>query len=378
VLLYNKCEWFRNGVNAIVDSVKEKVGAAIDFVKGIFQGIGSAIGSVMDAAKATVSEKLDNMRSAYEAHGGGIQGAAAAAMEGVKGFYTAGFTFLDNLTGGKLTAIKDKFVSGVTNIAQGVGERFTAVKTAFSNGIDNIKTTVSNAVTWFFTSGQRVVQTFANGISNAFHSAVDAVKGGLQKIRNMLPFSDAKEGPLSTLTLSGQRTMTTYAHGLTLAQQAPAEAMEQGLKRTKATLEREPIQKANIGGAGSRDDTDAEDSTGRSSGSGKNVIIQKLLMQVDLKKIKDLQQLLALLKEVEDYWDEKPEQKKVYTFERGVNILGLNRAGGVWELETVSAPFVKHSHKINVIHPQVSGEFEVSKVVSATNDSGFIRTYIYF
>lgn len=78
------------------------------------------------------------------------------------------------------------------------------------------------------------------------------------------------------------------------------------------------------------------------------------------------------------YWDEKPEQKKVYTFEHGVNILGLNRTGGVWELETVSAPFVKHSHKINVIHPQVSGEMEVSKVVSTTNDSGFIRTYIYF
>ena len=38
------------------------------------------------------------------------------------------------------------------------------------------------------------------------------------------------------------------------------------------------------------------------------------------------------------YWDEKPEQKKVYTFERGVNILNLRRAGGVWELETVSAP----------------------------------------
>ena len=78
------------------------------------------------------------------------------------------------------------------------------------------------------------------------------------------------------------------------------------------------------------------------------------------------------------YWDEKPEQKKVYTFEHGVNILNLRRAGGVWELETVSAPFIKHSHKINLIHPQVSGEVEVSKVVSKTNDSGFIRTYIYF
>lgn len=34
---------------------------------------------------------------------------------------------------------------------------------------------------------------------------------------------------------------------------------------------------------------------------GKQVIIHKLLIPVDLKKIKDLQQLLALLQEVEDY-----------------------------------------------------------------------------
>ena len=37
------------------------------------------------------------------------------------------------------------------------------------------------------------------------------------------------------------------------------------------------------------------------AGNGKQVIIQKLIMQVDLKKIKDLQMLLSLLKEVEDY-----------------------------------------------------------------------------
>lgn len=78
------------------------------------------------------------------------------------------------------------------------------------------------------------------------------------------------------------------------------------------------------------------------------------------------------------YWDEKPEQSKVYTFEYGVNILSLERPGGVWELTTVSAPFVKHSHKINVIHPKVTGEVEVSKVVSMTNEDGFIRTKIYF
>lgn len=78
------------------------------------------------------------------------------------------------------------------------------------------------------------------------------------------------------------------------------------------------------------------------------------------------------------YWGEKPEQEKVYSFEYGVNILNLTRAGGEWELETVSAPFVKHSHKITVSHPKISGTFEVSKVVFITNDEGFIRTYINF
>ena len=78
------------------------------------------------------------------------------------------------------------------------------------------------------------------------------------------------------------------------------------------------------------------------------------------------------------YWDEKPEQAKVYSFEYGVNIINLTRAGGVWELETVSAPFVKHSHKINVEHPKMSGEVEVKKIVTMTNDSGFLRSYINF
>ena len=300
---------FSNGITAIKNTVtgavtwffeSGKLGAALEVASAIFSGIGNVIGSVMNAAKATVSQNLDNMRSAYEAHGGGIRGAAAAAVEGVKGIYTAGFTFLDNLTGGRLSAIRDKFVGFVTNIASGVSERFTAVKTAFSNGITAIKNTVTGAVTWFFESGKRVVTTFANGIKSAFTGAVDAVKGGLQRIRNLLPFSDAKEGPLSTLTLSGQRTMTTYAHGLELAQDAPAQAIEKGLDGAKATLEREPVQKVDLTSGGGKKEGSESGGSGEGS-SGKQVIIQKLLIPVDLKKIKDLEQLLAMLKEVEDY-----------------------------------------------------------------------------
>ena len=193
------------------------------------------------------------------------------------------------------------------NIVQGISRKFTEARTAFSNGLNHIKSSIDGAVTWFFTSGQRIVSTFANGIRSAFSGAVDAVKSGLQRIRNMLPFSDAKEGPLSTLTLSGQRTMTTYAHGLTLAQDAPAEAAEKGLAQTKTALEREPVKKVTISG-NSEPDRHSGDSEGQDSGKGKTVIIQKLVMSVDLKKIKDLQQLVALLKEIEDVANSSEEE----------------------------------------------------------------------
>lgn len=311
VLLYNKCEWFRNLVNNILNFFREKLGAAFETAKAVFSGIGNVIGSVMGAARDTVAEKLDNMRAAYESHGGGIRGAAAAAIEGVKGIYTAGFTFLDNLTGGKLTEIKDKFVSGVVNIASGVRERFESVRAAFTAGLNNVKSTISGAVSWFFDSGRKVISTFTNGIKSAFTGAVDAVKGGLQRIRNMLPFSDAKEGPLSTLTLSGQRTMTTYASGIEKAADSPAQAMEKGLNAannviekadgndSKPTFKREPVKKVSLSDEGGNEDNKGSGSD--ENGGAKQVIIQKLLMPVDLKKIKDLQQLLELLKEVEDF-----------------------------------------------------------------------------
>ena len=86
--------------------------------------------------------------------------------------------------------------------------------------------------------------------------------------------------------------------GLTLAGDAPAEAMNKSLQQVQGALDRKPEKKVDLGG-GKKDKDESSDEGG--SGKGKQVIIHKLLVPVDLKKIKDLQQLLALLQEVEDY-----------------------------------------------------------------------------
>ena len=281
VLLYNKCEWFRDGVNAVWDSILSGGRAVVDFFGGLFGAIGSGISAVLGAAEATVNEKLGNMRAAYEAHGGGITGIAAAAMEGIKGFYTAGFTFVDNLTGGKLSAIAGKF----------------------TGGINNIKNTVTGAVSWFKQSGAKIMDTFTEGIRSAINKPVEAVKGGLQKIRNMLPFSDAKTGPLSTLTLSGRRTMSTYAEGIKLAQDLPGQAADAALSNVRSQMSsegiettREPVRTLPRDTARTEKENVVEEKT-----EDRGLTIKELHLKVDFKTIKELPALLKLLKEIEEF-----------------------------------------------------------------------------
>lgn len=79
------------------------------------------------------------MKDAYEQHGGGIKGIAAAAVEGVKGIYTAGFTFLDNLTGGRLTEIKNKWSERLAPMKEITDTVMDAAKDTVSEKLNNIK-----------------------------------------------------------------------------------------------------------------------------------------------------------------------------------------------------------------------------------------------
>ena len=183
---------------------------------------------------------------------------------------------------------------------------FRNIGTGIKGGLDNIRQFfqgiidwINGKIAWFGEAGKRLISTFVNGIKSVATAPINAVKGIFGKIGNLFPHSDAKEGPLSTLTQSGRKTMTTYAHGVKLAEDAPAEAIGKGLGKSKAALTREPTKKIKLSGSKKEEDEDEDKSS--SSNGAKNVIIKKLLMQVDLKQIKDLQKLLKLLGEVEDY-----------------------------------------------------------------------------
>ena len=189
VLLYNHCEGFRNGVNAIASGIK------------------TAWNASMDALKSTAQEKLSAVRTAYEENGGGIKGTAAAAMEAVKGAYTFGLTFIDKLTGGKLSAIAEKFKN--SRVGQIWTSAMDTVKNATAIGMDALTTTA---------------QTKLDAVRSAYEENGGGLKGivaatmtGIQEANSFgLDFVDTlTDGKLSSIAERFQSKMNAAKTAVT-------------------------------------------------------------------------------------------------------------------------------------------------------------------
>lgn len=147
----NKAKETEQGVSQKFQSMKQ---AAHDKTEEMKQGLkekyqqikDGVIGQTLEAAKSTVNQKLENIKSAYNEHGGGIKGIAAGFMEGVKGYYTSGYTFIDTLTGGKLSNIASQFRNKMGESKSAVSEKMSAIKDAFSEKIDGARDKVKEGI----------------------------------------------------------------------------------------------------------------------------------------------------------------------------------------------------------------------------------------
>lgn len=122
---------------------------------------------------------------------------------------------------------------------------WNGIKTAVSNGIigvvnyvrglpGRVLSALGNIGSLLLGSGRALVDGFTQGIKNAFGKAVDAVKNGVQRVRNFFPFSPAKEGPLSGhgyTSYSGRALVSDFAEGMAAAE---ADVVRQAESITRA------------------------------------------------------------------------------------------------------------------------------------------------
>lgn len=178
-----------------------------DRVKPIFENFGNAI-------RETVNEDLDNIKQAHEENGGGLQGVAAATMEGLKSKWTFGFDVINNITGGKLDWIKQALSDTMSTLLTSATSGFNNIINALQNFWNNVTSTVTglvnNAITW----GRDLVQNFINGITQRFQSLRATLSNFGSMVRAFIGFSEPEEGPLSNFHTYAPDMMKLFAEGI--------------------------------------------------------------------------------------------------------------------------------------------------------------------
>ncbi|MHB1462011.1 MAG: phage tail tape measure protein [Armatimonadota bacterium] len=108
----------------------------------------------------------------------------------------------------------------------------SASSIAFSRVLSGLRGLVAGA----FESGRALMNTIASGIRSAVSAPYDTLRLALLRLRKLLPFSDAKEGPLSTLTRSGTALLETFSSGINRASQLPSLALKQAFAHMNSAV----------------------------------------------------------------------------------------------------------------------------------------------
>lgn len=189
VTLYNKCEWFRDGVNGILKAIKDGFFAAWDGIVGFFT---ETIPNALD----TLTGDFEKLKSDLENILNNIKNAVANIWDSIEEITSNIWNEIKNVVSTLVSLIKETAISGFEALRDGIKNTIQELPQIVSNIFDKIGSTISgwidNAKEW----GADFIHGLTEGILSGVNGIIDAVRGIGDKIRSFLHFSRPDEGPL--------------------------------------------------------------------------------------------------------------------------------------------------------------------------------------
>lgn len=215
VIAWNTSEGFRNAVTSIWESIKNTISFAVQTVSNTITRIfGSVVQwwkdnneEIAAAVNAIWNGKIGQfIRNAM----GVIQGVIVGVWTAIKGITEGIWTAISGVIEGALRVIQGliKFVLGVLSgdwsmAWEGMVEAASGILYGLGGLVVGALEAVIGVVKGFFSifknAGWNLVKMIADGIWSAISLPVKAISAVVSKVRRYLPFSPAKEGPLSDL-----------------------------------------------------------------------------------------------------------------------------------------------------------------------------------
>lgn len=306
--------------SSAISGVKETVSNGLNAVKGFF-------GNIMGAAADTAKEKLSNIKNAYEQNGGGIKGVVAASQEAVKGYFTSGLTFIDNLTGGKLTGIKQKFLDGMNGAKSAVTGVLDNVKSSFQSKLDAAHSVVSGFVgklksafsfNWklpdlkiphiSISGGVAPFGIAGKGSLPSFDIQWYAKGGVMTKPTifgasggNLLGGGEAGDEAILPLSALWDKLRQFIQKEINPDNDRDTKSVGSGIVQALSRKETKTLEK--------KDNSVTEKELERYSDRNRGTVIEKLEIRLDVEKLKDLPTLFKLLDELKDAQNSSEDPK---------------------------------------------------------------------
>lgn len=250
VTLYNKCEWFRDGVNGILKAIKDGFFAAWDGIVEFFtETIPNAWNEMLSSLLAnptirtivtTITDSFTKLKENLNGIWNGIKQLAQNAWEFIKNATLAPVLLMIDLVTGDFEKLKSDLENILNNIKNAVANIWDSIKEITSNIWNEIKNVVSTLVSLVKETAISGFEALRDGIKNAIRELpkivsdifekigstisgwidnawewgadfinglkegilsgvrgiVDAIRGIGDKIRSFLHFSRPDEGPL--------------------------------------------------------------------------------------------------------------------------------------------------------------------------------------
>lgn len=168
----------------------------------------------IDTIKETAKKVWNAIGQAFSSAGQAISACLTSVADTIAAWVTTAWGYISTF----IINLLNYWLSLVNLLIEPFRAASTVIQSIFTGIWDFIVNIFSGKS--LFESGAALINTFKEGILSAWQGLKNSFTDVLASLREMLPFSDAKTGPLSTLTLSGTRLITTLGEGV--SQAAPA------------------------------------------------------------------------------------------------------------------------------------------------------------
>ncbi len=175
------------------------IDSSLEFVMNLWEGIKNFFTGFVDTFLSILSNFGIDLKQGFIDMWESAKDTVSSGIDSVIDFFSS------------LPADVMSFITKLaSDLVQGFMDMLSDGKNAVSDGIDTIIETVTGFGSSFLDAGKGLITGFTDGIKSAFTGARDAVSDGLSTVRNLLPFSPAKEGPLEDLDKSGESFFPTW------------------------------------------------------------------------------------------------------------------------------------------------------------------------